>query len=171
MLSALSLCKSLIVVFIVQFPTMGKDNVYICGIISFNVSFVAYAITTGVGWTLDQQVFPDQPAIRAAAIMSTIPVCAVVGYFFLFAACGSDNVNPCAGLIMFSCVFLSGLCAFIGGIIFIAAGAQLDDKHLVAYGVSAGVFGLIAGFSCCCSVGSFCVVLKNQERPLLCYGI
>ncbi len=62
---------------------------------------------------------------------------------------------------MFSCVFLSGLFEFIGGIIFIAAGVQLDDKRLVAFGASAGVFG---GFSCCCSMGSFCVGLDNQGK-------
>ena len=141
---------------------MGKDRIYICGAVSFAISFVAYTITMGVGWALDQQVFPNQPAIRAAAIMSTIPVIAVMGYFILVAMCGSDNVNPCAALIMFSCVLLSGLFEFIGGIIFIAAGAQLDDKRLVAFGASAGVFGLIAGFSCCCSLASLCAALNNQ---------
>ena len=134
-----------------------------CAVISLVVSFVAYIISIGIGWALDQMVYPDEPIIRYAAIVSTIPVLTTIGYLMIAFAFGFENTRACAGCCMIICIFLSGLLEFTGGIMFIVAGAKLADQRLVAFGASAGVFSIIAGCSCCCSLGSFCAFLKGNK--------
>ena len=135
----------------------------ICAIGWFAVSFTFYVITMGVGWALDQMVFPNNTTIRAAAVISTIPVIAVIGYIIIIAMFGSDNVNPCAGFCMIACLLLAGLFEFIGGIIFIAAGAQAGDARILAFGASAGVFGILAGCSCCWSLSACSAAFTDKK--------
>ena len=56
---------------------------------------------------------------------------------------GILSIQSCAGLVQ-----------MIGAALFIAAGATLNEPNILAYGVSAGVFGMIGG--CCCIVSQCC---------------
>ena len=127
-------------------------------------SFVFYVITMGVGWALDQTVFPINSTIRAGAIISTIPVIAIVGYIIIIAMFGSDNVNPCAGLCMISLLLLAGLLECIGGVIFIVAGAQASNDRILEFGLSAGIFGIFAGCSCCCSLSACAAAFRRRKN-------
>ena len=68
---------------------------------------------------------------------------------------------------------VAGVIEMVGGTLFIAVSAILNDPNLLAYGVSAGVFGIIAGVtnilsrSCCCAYDCFGFVKDNQTRRML----
>ena len=126
---------------------------FVCAIISFATSFVAYAITMGVGWALSGMV-PTDITIRAAAVVSTIPVLSVVAYVILVFLFGAEYCKSIAGCCMFFCVCLAWLFELIGGIIFIVAGARSGDQQQLALGVTAGVFSIVASFFCCGSLSA-----------------
>ena len=97
------------------------------------------------------------------------PAYAVVLYFFYICAYGAKwfhtrSVQRC----LLGVEMVAGLIDFAGGILFLAACATLDlnDPYVLAYGVCAGVFGIIAGVtnilsrSCCCAYN--CCVMDDQ---------
>ena len=127
---------------------------FFCAIFWFCVSLVCYIITMGVGWAVAQIDFPGSSTIRAGAIISTIPVVAVVGFIILVGVFGYENVNPCTGLCMVTLVLFAWVFEFIGRMIFIAFGAHQGDARVLAFGVSAGVLGILAGCSCWCSLSA-----------------
>jgi len=137
-----------------------------CGIISFIFSFVAYVIVIGVGWALNQQIYTGNSLILGSCIVTTIPVLAVLGYCFTLLQCGDDSkVTAAAGLCALVTVIIAGVFEVIGAIMFIVAGVQLKDEssQALSYGVTAGVFGLIAGICCCCSVAC-CYSATNMDN-------
>lgn len=132
----------------------NQGSLCMCGIISFVFSFVAYVIVIGVGWAFNQ-IYTGNSLILGSCIVTTIPVLAIVGYLFALSQFGNDSkVTAAAGLCAIVTVIIAGVFEVIGGIMFIVAGVQLKDESSQAfsYGVTAGVFGLIAGICCCCSV-------------------
>ena len=108
----------------------------------------------GVGWVLATRESPGEPLILAGAIVSTLPALSLASYLcfaFTFSnACedGDSYIIKFGILIIQSC---AGLVQMIGAALFIAAGATLNDPDVLAYGISAGVFGMIAGSCCICS--------------------
>ena len=126
-----------------------------CSIIFFAISFIAYVITIGVGWSLNQDVYPDQSIIFGAAVVTTIPLFASIGFCcVLVYTTQEDSTIRCGAFGCLICILgFSGVFEFVGAILFIVAGAKLkdEDSKVLVYGVSAGVFGLIAALSCCCS--------------------
>ena len=135
---------------------MNKGGLIGCSILLFAISFVAYVITIGVGWSLSQDVYPDQSSIfTAAAIITTISVFASIGFCCVLAytTLEDSTIRNCA-FVFFIIIFLIGsVFVSVGAILFIIFGAELNDGNskVLAYGVSAGVFGLIAALSCSCS--------------------
>ena len=131
-----------------------------CGILMAIFSFVFYAITMGVGWALNQNVYPGNSLILGGAVVSTIPVFAVMAYAVVACMCNKDQCDAVQGIAACALLIQSVATIFevIGGILFIAAGATLKDKNsdVFAYGVSAGVFGILAGITCCCA--QVCIV-------------
>ena len=134
-----------------------------CAIFSFATSFVAYIITMGVGWALSGMV-PTDLLIRAAAIVCTIPVLSVVAYAVLVFLFGGDYCKPLAGGCMLVCVFLAWLFELVGGIMFIVAGARSGDQQQLAFGVTAGVFSIVASFSCCGSISAL-QACSSGDKP------
>ena len=115
-----------------------------CGSVSCAISFVAYIIAMGVGWALDQ-MFPGDITTRAAAIVSTIPVISIAGYLVVACMFGAEVCKPWASGCMITCIVFSWLFEIVGGVLFIVAGVS----HDLEFGVTAGVFSIVAGFSCC----------------------
>lgn len=135
-------------------------------IISFLFSFVAYVIVIGVGWALNVQIYTGNSLILASCIVTTIPVLAVLVYFFTLLQCGNDSkVTAAAAICALVTVIIAGFFEVIGAIMFIVAGVQLKDEssQALSYGVTAGVFGLIAGICCCCSVSCYFGATKTVD--------
>ena len=116
----------------------------------------------GVGWALNQIVYPGS-ITGAGAIISTIPVFAVIGFVIIVVIFRSDNVYCCAGSCTIILLLFAGVFECIGGILFIVAGVQAGDARVLAYGVSAGVFGILAGFSCCGSISAYATVCGDKK--------
>lgn len=131
----------------------------VCAVSWFITSFISYVITMGVGWALDLQIYTGFVIIlvKTGAIISPIPVFAVLGYIILFVMIRTDSDSCRAGCCATSCLLLAGFFEFITGILFIVAGALSGNSRVLAYGVSAGVCGILSGFSCCCSVSALTV--------------
>lgn len=122
-----------------------------CTIAFFTTSFVFYIISMSVGWVLYRLVPPINNTILAGAVINTVSAISVFGYVILLVMFGSGKVGKVPVAIMIGFVIIAGLLEFTGGILFIVAGAQSGDHGLIAYGTSAGVFGIFAAFSCWCS--------------------
>lgn len=131
-------------------------------------SFAFYVVTMGVGWALNQNVYPGNSLILGGAVVSTIPVFAVLGYAYSARVCGMDNallesIGGC--ILVVQCA--ASVFEVIGGILFIAAGATLKEENpnILAYGVSAGVFSILAGITCCCAQCCCCMAIcgKNSD--------
>ena len=92
--------------------------------------------------------------------MSTIPVLSLVSYlcfaFTFFEACEDDS---CIKFGIFTIQSCAGLVQMIGAALFIVA--TLNEPNVLAYGVSAGVFGMIGG--CCCIFLNVVVSLTCAE--------
>ena len=145
---------------------MGEGCQEVCCICCFLISFVAYFIAIGVGWAFSQQLYPGNHLILGGAVLTTIPVLAVFGYLWALGTFGKDStVTAMAGCCAVFTVSIGGLLELIGAILFIAAGVQLKDEssQALSYGVAAGVFGLIAGITCCCSVGCCCAATQQND--------
>ena len=109
---------------------MSGENAFICGFATFVISFCAYVITVGVGWSLNQDVLPDKSLIMGAAIVTTIPVFAVMATCLLALWVGGENraVGACARCSLLI-ILLAGVFEIVGGILFIVAGATLKDEN------------------------------------------
>lgn len=118
------------------------------------IAIICYAIVMGVGWVLATRETSGEPLILAGAVLSTLPALALASYlcfaFTFLKACEDEDsyIIKFGILIIQSC---AGLVQMIGAALFIAAGATLNDPNVLAYGISAGVFGMIAGSCCICS--------------------
>ena len=149
-----------------------KEKTIYCGavvIVFFVISFCAYVIAIGVGWSLARNVYPDDGWFTAAAVVTTIPMFAVIaiGYIcsLVFIGCASDRtlvincIGPCAMIITFA----AGVLESIGAILFIIGATNVKDDSTQAftYGLVAGIFGLIASVSCSCSIFGYIVVFIN----------
>ena len=136
-----------------------------CGIVCFIISFVAYVIVIGVGWAFSQQVQPGSSLVLGAAIVTTIPVIGVVGSVYARYKFGS-TVEGCALWCIEITITFAGLFELIGAILFFVAGSTLKDENskALAYGVTAGFFGLIAALSCFCTTIACCVPDNNREE-------
>ena len=134
------------------------------------ITIICYAIVMGVGWVLAIREEPGQPLILAGAIVSTIPVLSLVSYLcfaFTFSeACEDDSYIKFGIYTIQSC---AGLVQMIGAALFIAAGATLNEPNVLAYGVSAGVFGMIGG--CCCIVSQCCCFAYMCGDPDASYSL
>ena len=133
------------------------------------IATICYAIVMGVGWVLAIREQPREPLILAGAIVSTIPVLSLASYFCFaftfFEACEDDS---CIKFGIFTIQSCAGLVQMIGAALFIAAGATLNDPSVLAYGVSAGVFGMIGG--CCCICSQCCCFAYMCGDPDAKYG-
>ena len=134
-------------------------SLLICGTVCFVISSLAYVIAIGVGWALDQDIYPDNGLIRAGIIIVTAPVIAAFFYCLAYGFCGNDSeFTLCAECCAICTVCLAGLFELIGGIMLIAAGTKLksDSSKAMVFGIVAGFFSIIAAVFCCCSVITVC---------------
>ena len=141
-----------------------------CGaviVVFFVISFCAYVVAIGVGWSLARNVYPDDGWFTAAAVVTTIPMFAVIGYIcsLVFIGCASDKtlVINCIGACAMITYFAAGILEFTGAILFIidATNVKDDSTQAFTYGLVAGIFGLIASVSCSCSIIGYIVVFIN----------
>ena len=116
------------------------------------ITTICYAIVMGVGWVLAIREQPVEPLILAGAIVSTIPVLSLVSYLcFAFTFHKTCKDGFCIKFVIFTIQSCARLVQMIGAALFITAGATLNEPNILAYGVSAGVFGMIGGCCCICS--------------------
>ena len=113
------------------------------------VSAICYAIAMGVGWALALNVYPGTPLIWAAAIITSIPVLCilVVLRYGSYLECCGNSVSEGAANCVICIVMASGFFEAVGGALFIAAGALISAPRVPAYGISAGVFGILAALA------------------------
>ena len=140
-----------------------------CTVILFVISAVCCAITIGVGWAL-QTMAPGNDLILAAAILTTVPIIFVT-VFIPFACiyrktCSFDAVHmyilrECMKCPVFTIGTLAGLTETTGAVLFVVAGVNNPD--VLAFGVSAGVFGIISGLTCICTQFCWCVYTYNPH--------
>ena len=140
-----------------------------CTVILFVISAVCYAIAIGVGWAF-QSMAPGNNLILAAAIVTTIPII-LMTVFISFAcmyhkSCSFDTVymyilKECMKCPVFTIGTLAGLTEIAGAVLFVVAG--VNNLDVLAFGVSAGVFGIISGFTCICTQFSWCVDTYNPH--------
>ena len=100
-----------------------------------------------------------------AAIVTSIPVISVFVYCkYAKKIAFSDVVSEAAANCVICIVMISGVFEVIGGALFIIAGVTIkeskskSDLRVPAYGIAAGVFGILAAFTfviaqCCCYCG------------------
>lgn len=147
---------------------MGDGGGYfVCGLGCYIASFIAYFVAIGVGWSLYGNVYESNLILGAAAVIS-IPLISVFA-----ALCVRDcwGVGEVCFHVTKGILFLAGLFECVGAILFfVVAGTQKnEDSRILAYAVSAGVFGIIAGLCCFCSVASCfysdSVRESNSRRP------
>lgn len=152
--------------------TMGGDDCTVLGIFSilggsvmFIISTVCYIIALSVGWSLAKDVYPNDQLIGTAATVITVPLYSLVAIMILYFICiyiavcccptvdlESKTINSgycCTTVTLVLFEMLAGLFEIAGAVIFIVAAAKIGDPKVLAFGISAGVFGLLAGCSCC----------------------
>ena len=156
-----------------------RQNGCVCVRVTTAVLFiiwaVCWAIFMGVGYTLQHSSFPkhDNNLITLGFFLSCCAGIAV-GVYICGCTClwcvrcnssESRSVLLCEaiclvyGLVME--IFCVTIFCIVGGAAFIAAGNALKDYDptVLAYGVSAGVFGVLAGCSCMfCQI--FCIISR-----------
>ena len=153
---------------------MGESNTkYVVGtiaIVCFVISFIAYCFVMGFGWGFNQSS-PRQSMLLAGAIVSTIPVFAVIAFVCIAATCGEKSKATDIALCCMVCIiWLAAVFELVGAILFIVEGVQLKDQNPAAlgFGVTAGVFGIIAAITCCCtSVTAFVHCCGSGNEPYI----
>lgn len=99
--------------------------------------------------------------------MSTMPAFTILGALWLSGKLGGDNpIVKCAevcGMFTFAC---AGVFEIVGALLFIIAGACLKDGNskAITYSIVAGVFGLIAAMSCCCTIVCCGIAAKEEKE-------
>ena len=141
----------------------------ICGIaggsITFVISTVCYIIALSVGWSLAKDIHPDDNLLDTAATVITVPLYGLVGIIVLYAhsiacavawSCTSKEkeeaetaIQGCTAVTLVIFEILAGFFEVTGAVIFIIAAVYIGDHRVLAFGISAGVFGILAGCSCC----------------------
>lgn len=140
------------------------------GVSMFIVSTICYCITMGVGWALSRDVIPDDRTALAAAVISTIPVFAAIGYVYFMMKFGGLaeewGVDAEVKLCTFGCLVCIELFAavfeVIGGLIFVVVGVGTEDNRIKAFGISAATFGFLSACSCCCGLYCCCCQFSDE---------
>ena len=148
------------------------------------ISVAFYAIVMSVGWALRSEHHGNS-LISGGAVMSTISVILFVPtYIFYIGAFAGycPTVAKSKTAVNFLLIFnmFGGLLGIIGGILFISAGATWNnqpnipylfpgatsDAKILNYGLSAGVFGILAGCTFLCSRIScwICFMLMKKDE-------
>ena len=142
----------------------------------FVTSNACWVIMMAFGWTFFAMVPQENQLVYAAVIVSSIPAYTVVLYFFYICAyTDCKNWFRTRGVLwcLLGIEMVAGVIEFVGGILLIAASATLNDPYVLAYGASAGVFGIIAGVtnilsrSCCCAYNCFGFVKDNSRQRMM----
>ena len=136
-----------------------SDSAFGCGICFLVLSFIFYVLAIGVGWSLNQDVYPDNGLIRAGIIITTVPVFSAIFYFCSCIYCGSESgFTYCASGCAIVSISLAGVLELVGGIMLIVAGTQVkeDSTKALIFGVTSGVFSILAAITCCCSLTGIC---------------
>ena len=150
--------------------SQGDECCGYCGIIMFLISTISYCITMGVGWALSRSVVPDNHAALAAAVISTIPVFAVIGCIYFIQKFGDLAEEWGIGTQVkggsFACLVCIELFAavfeVIGGLIFVIVGVGAEDNRIKAFGISAATFGFCSACSCCCGLICCCLQVTDD---------
>lgn len=136
---------------------------------------VCWAIFMGVGYTLQHSIYPynDNDMIKLGFILSSYAGFAVGVYILCgctYFCCVKYNCYEsrsevceaiCLACVLVMEIFCVAILCIVGGAAFIAAGNALKDydPRVLAYGVSAGVFGILAGCSYMfCQI--FCIISR-----------
>ena len=151
----------------------------ICARVTTAVLFIIWAVCwgifIGVGYTLEHSIYPnnDNDLIKLGYILSTYAGFAVGVYIICGGAyccclkykCNESISNASEAIILACALVMQILCVailcIVGGAAFIAGGNALKeyDPKVLAYGVSAGVFGILAGCSYMfCQI--FCIISR-----------
>ena len=127
----------------------------------FTLSLICYVIVVGMGWFYNRLIDPEDNVFLTAAVVTTAPIFALIGLFCLCQPSstgrgGADNADPCLGKVLFVVfavlVISAGILQAVGGVIFLVAGGLGGSSQALSYGIPAGLFGLVGGALCFCSM-------------------
>ena len=137
----------------------------ICVAVLVYISFVCFVILTAVGWALAIAIHPGNSLMLAGAVASTVPVTCFIAFPCTLLTCSfccvDKNKRETMGNLIFLVEILLGVCEFIGGVLFIAAGVTLNtDPLVITLGGCTVMFGIIV------VICSLCFCCKcNQQLP------
>ena len=114
----------------------------------------------GVGWALSRSVSPNSQLALDAAIISTIPAFAAIGYIYFIRKFDRQAEDWGVGAEVKQCSFgclvcielLAAVFQIIGGLMFFTVGTQAEDDRTKAFSISATTFGFLSACSCCCGL-------------------
>ena len=142
-----------------------RDWTSICVAVQVYISFVCFVILTAAGWAFAIAIHPGNPLMLAGAVVSTVPITCFIAFPCTLLTCGfccvDKNKRETMGNLIFLIEILLGVCEFIGGVLFIAAGVTLNaDPLVITLGGCTIVFGIIVVTCSLC----FCCK-RNQQLP------
>ena len=120
---------------------------------------------------------PESRLVLLAAIVSTIPTifaAAYICFICIFIKPCSSNMylKDCIKGFVFTIQMFAAFVAIVGAVMFIVAGVILGDPNanrlpladgvqrvdVLAYGLVAGMFGILTGISCICTQFYWCIL-------------
>ena len=132
----------------------------------FAISCTAFIISMSVGWSFVERIDRTHDLMLRAALTTASASSALFGLIWIFARVVYTGAESKFGsCILFSSiilVFFSGFLSVVGGVIFLTASGLTEGPGVVSYGVSAGIFALISGVTCC--IGICCCAGGISDR-------
>ena len=168
------------------------DRIFKFGIVAIvflSISLISFLIVLGLGWYYNREIDSDDHIFTAGIAVTTVPIFAlmVLGIFLPLSA-KLDCLAVIFWVILVIIVISTGIFEIIGGVILLVAGGLGESSQAIAFGISAGVFGLVSGaaffcsmivfgvcfgcdscsaeeFCCCCSCDCFRYKTKTRQQP------
>ena len=132
----------------------------VVGVVLFIISLMCHVIVMGVGWAL----YLRHALSGCALVQSTVSVVFVALYLnYALMYCTDITAWSETGKAIVTCLavleMFAGFIQILAAIQFIYAGFTFVGPNVFAYGVSAGVCGIIGGCAGFCSQVCFCTLL------------
>ena len=140
------------------------------GVVLFIISLIYHVIVIEVGWALYTMLYWRPSLILAAAVLSSVSVIFVAIYLnYALMYCTEIIAWSETGKAVLTCLAVlesfAGFIQIVAAILFIYAGFTLVGPNIFAYGVSAGVCGIISACTGFCSQPSCCTLLCDNTTP------
>lgn len=121
-----------------------------------------------MGWWFVERVDSTNDLMFKAAVLTTFASSATYGLVWILARVvytgAESKLGSCILMQSIILAFSAGMLEIAGGLMFLSASGLTNGPGVIAYGVSAGIFALISGITCCC--GTFCCTGGIKDRRI-----